>query len=264
MAPAHGHWSSAYEIDPFSVGLEEKLALLFAAEEALRGDPRLVRTEAGARAWRERKAFASTEGAACTQEQVACGAGIAAYAVGRRRRAGALLSPARTAASSRPRAGSTSIGSTSPARAPRVASEAVELLTAPPCPRGARTIVLHGEQLALQVHESIGHALELDRMLGSARPSYAGTSWVRAGATRAGLRYGSEHLNITADATLPGGAGLVRLGRRGRRRRARTPLVARGVLRGALSDRESAAALGLEPPAAACAPTASPASRSCG
>ena len=80
VTAAQGHWESTYEIDPFEVALEEKLGLLFAAEAALRGDPRIVRATASARAWRERKAFASTEGAACTQHSVACGAGIAAYA----------------------------------------------------------------------------------------------------------------------------------------------------------------------------------------
>ena len=81
VTPALGHWASPYEVDPFAVTLEDKLELLFAAEAALRtGDERLVRTAATCRAWRERKAFASTEGAACTQETVAAGAGIAAYA----------------------------------------------------------------------------------------------------------------------------------------------------------------------------------------
>ena len=86
-----------------------------------------------------------------------------------------------------------------------MAEEAVALLSAPPCPEGVQTIVLHAEQVALQVHESIGHALELDRiLLGEA--SYAGTSFV--GVPDIGsLRYGSEHLHITADATLPGGLG---------------------------------------------------------
>ena len=92
-----------------------------------------------------------------------------------------------------------------PGHAPRVAEEAVALLSAPPCPAGPATIVLHGEQLALQVHESIGHALELDRiLLGEA--SYAGTSWVPVGELGR-LRYGSPLLNVTADATLPGGLG---------------------------------------------------------
>ena len=83
--------------------------------------------------------------------------------------------------------------------------------------------MLQGEQLALQVHESIGHALELDRMqLGEA--SYAGTSWVTPGDLGT-LRYGSEHLNITADATLPGGLGTFAWDDEGVAG-ARTPLIA--------------------------------------
>src|SRR6476469_529791 len=243
VAPARGHWSSAYDVDPFSVSLEAKLALLFAAEEALHtGDPRLVRTEATARAWRERKAFASTEGAACTQEQVACGAGIAAYAgdgADVQVRSYPLSHGGFFAAAGWEHVDRLALTG----QGARVASEAVELLTAPPCPEGRRTIVLHGEQVALQVHESIGHALELDRIqLGEA--SYAGTSWVQPGDIGAGLRYGSEHLNITADATLPGGLGSFGWDDEGVPA-TRTPLIERGELRAALSNRESAAALGL-------------------
>src|SRR5262249_24799686 len=81
VAPARGHWAPPFATDPFAVALDEKLALLFAAERALRsGDQRIVRTTATAVAWRERKAFASTEGAACTQELVASGGGVTAYA----------------------------------------------------------------------------------------------------------------------------------------------------------------------------------------
>ena len=50
--------------------------------------------------------------------------------------------------------------------AARVGSEARELLTAPPCPSGETTLILGAEQLALQIHESVGHAIELDRILG--------------------------------------------------------------------------------------------------
>ncbi len=243
VAPARGHWSSACDVDPFSVSLEAKLALLFAAEEALHtGDPRLVRTEAGARAWRERKAFASTEGAACTQEQVACGAGIAAYAgdgADVQVRSYPLSHGGFFAAAGWEHVDRLALTG----QGARVASEAVALLTAPPCPEGRRTNVLHGEQVALQVHESIGHALELDRIqLGEA--SYAGTSWVQPGDIGAGLRYGSEHLNITADATLPGGLGSFGWDDEGVPA-TRTPLIERGELRAALSNRESAAALGL-------------------
>jgi TldD protein len=103
-------------------------------------------------------------------------------------------------------------------------------------------VVLGGEQLALQIHESIGHALELDRML-LQEAAYAGTSWVGAGDLGA-LRYGSEQLRISADATLPGGLGSFGWDDEGVAA-TRTMLVEDGVLRAALSDRQSAAAIGL-------------------
>lgn len=244
VEPARGHWASPHELDPFTVALEDKLDLLFAAEAALRtGDERLVRTLATATAWRERKAFASTDGAACTQELVAAGAGMAAYASDgsdvQVRTYPGVHGGGQTAA-----AGWEQItGMDLVAHAPRVASEAVELLSAPPCPPGTRTIVLHGEQVALQVHESIGHALELDRiLLGEA--SYAGTSWVSP-ADLGSLRYGSDLLHVTADATIPGGLGSFGWDDEGVAAK-RTALVEGGVLRAALSNRESAAAIGLD------------------
>jgi TldD protein len=243
VEPARGHWASPYEIDPFAVSLEDKLGLLFAAEAALRtGDERLVRTTATARAWRERKAFASTEGAACTQELVVASAGIAAYASD-----GADLQlrtyPGAHGGGLAAAAGWEHVlGLDLTSHAPRVASDAIELLTAPQCPQGTRTIVLHGEQVALQVHESIGHALELDRiLLGEA--SYAGTSWVAPGDIGS-LRYGSDLLHVTADATLPGGLGSFGWDDEGVAGK-RTVLVDGGVLRAALSNRESAATVGL-------------------
>ncbi len=102
-----------------------------------------------------------------------------------------------------------------------MAEEALALLAAPPCPAGVTTLILGGEQLALQLHESIGHALELDRILGG-EAGYAGTSWV--GVEDLGeLRYGSELLDVTADATVvPTGlgtfAGTTRASRRARPR----------------------------------------------
>jgi TldD protein len=242
--PARGHWSGPCEIDPFAVSLEDKLGLLFKAEAALRtGDERIVRTTAAARAWLRRKAFASTEGAACTQQTVACGAGISVYATDgdelQVRSYPTAHGDGQTAAAGWEQV----LGIDLEAHAPRVAAEAIELLTAPPCPEGTRTIVLHGEQVALQVHESIGHALELDRiLLGEA--SYAGTSWV--GAKDLGnLRYGSDLLHITADATLEGGLGSFGWDDEGVAA-IRTDLVRDGVLRAALSNRESAAAVGLD------------------
>jgi TldD protein len=244
VEPALGHWASEHAVDPFSIALEEKLDLLFAAEAGLRiGDERLVRTTATARSWRERKAFASTVGAACTQELVATGAGIAAYA-GDGTELQMRTYPGAHGGGLAAAAGWEHVRALDlAAHAPRVASEAIELLSAPPCPAGTRTIVLHGEQVALQVHESIGHALELDRiLLGEA--SYAGTSWV-APTDLGSLRYGSDLLHVTADATLPGGLGSFGWDDEGVAAR-RTVLIEGGVLRAALSNRESAAAIGLD------------------
>ncbi len=241
-APARGHWSSPRERDPFAIGLEEKLAVLLEAEAGLRGDARIVRTQASCLSTATTTAFASSDGAAYTQEVTACGGGIQAWAT-----AGGELQvrsyPSAHGGSVAQAGWEHLMGLELAAHAPRVAEEAVALLTAPPCPAGPTTLVLGSEQLALQVHESIGHALELDRiLLGEA--SYAGTSWVGA-ADLGTLRYGSEHLDITADATTPGGLGTFGWDDEGVAANAH-PLVARGVLRGALSDRESAAAAGLE------------------
>jgi TldD protein len=129
------------------------------------------------------------------------------------------------------------------AAAPRVAEEAIALLSAEVCPSTTTTLILDGEQLALQVHESVGHAVELDRVLGN-EASYAGISWVPADAI-GNLQYGSELMNVTADATNPGGLGSYRWDDEGVEGRA-VPIVRDGVLRGFLSSRESAAEIGLE------------------
>ncbi len=82
---------------------------------------------------------------------------------------------------------------------PRVAQEAIELLTAPNCPTGAMDLLLAPDQMILQIHESIGHPLELDRILGDER-NYAGTSFVTQDMIGS-YRYGSDLLNITFDPT---------------------------------------------------------------
>src|SRR5262245_58452245 len=85
--------------------------------------------------------------------------------------------------------------------APRVASEALQLLLAPNCPTGTTDVVLAPDQMILQIHESIGHPLELDRILGDER-NYAGTSFVTPDMFGT-YRYGSDLLNVTFDPTQP-------------------------------------------------------------
>lgn len=88
--------------------------------------------------------------------------------------------------------------------APRLAEEAIALSEAPPCPSGRMDAVIAADQMVLQIHESIGHPLELDRILGDER-NYAGTSFVTPEMFGT-YRYGSKHLNITFDPTIEGEA----------------------------------------------------------
>ncbi|MCI4364401.1 MAG: TldD/PmbA family protein, partial [Thermoplasmata archaeon] len=128
------------------------------------------------------------------------------------------------------------------ARAAVVGKEAVALLDAPGPPEGPTTLVLGSDQLALQVHESIGHATEADRIL-AYEAGYAGTSWVRP-EDLGHLKYGSPHLEIVADATEPGGLGSFGFDDEGLPAR-RVPIVHQGILVGLLSSRETGARLSL-------------------
>jgi predicted Zn-dependent protease len=84
--------------------------------------------------------------------------------------------------------------------APRIAREAIELLEAPQCPSGELDLLLDADQMMLQIHESIGHPIELDRILGDER-NYAGTSFVRK-EMFGEYQYGSDLLNVTFDPTI--------------------------------------------------------------
>jgi TldD protein len=228
--------------DPFAVSLEDKLDVLLTADERLRGDPRVRVSSAHFLAFREQRAFASSEGARLEQVTTDCGGGIAAIAV-----AGEETQLRSYPASFRgdvAQAGFEHFRALDlPAHAPRVAEEAVALLTAPACPTGRSTVVLDGGQLALQLHESVGHAVELDRVLGT-EASYAGTSFLSP-SDRGGLRYGSAAMSVTADATTPGGLGSFGWDDEGVPAQS-LPIVREGVLRGFLSSRESAAEVGLD------------------
>src|SRR5205085_11804694 len=86
--------------------------------------------------------------------------------------------------------------------APQLAAEALQLLAAPDCPSEVMDVLLAPDQMILQIHESIGHPLELDRILGDER-NYAGTSFVTPDMFGT-YRYGSELLNVTYDPTRRG------------------------------------------------------------
>jgi TldD protein len=239
---ARGEWASTFERDPFEVPLEEKLGVLVAADAGLRTEPGVALTRARFSAFRTETIFANTEGALCEQRVTECGGGIAAVAV----------EDADSQIRSYPASHGGHVSEAGyehflelelPGHAPRVAAEAVALLRAPACPHERTTLVLAGEQLGLQVHESVGHAVELDRVLGR-EASYAGTSFVPADGIGS-LRFGSERVNVTADATTPGGLGSFRWDDEGVEGRP-VPIVREGMLAGFLSSRETAAEIGLE------------------
>ncbi len=84
--------------------------------------------------------------------------------------------------------------------------EAVALLKADRCPEGVFNIILDSSQLGLQIHESVGHPIELDRVLGM-EANFAGTSFLTLDKLRK-LRYGSDLVNVVADARQEHGPGL--------------------------------------------------------
>jgi TldD protein len=240
--PARGEYESPVERDPFAVPLEDKLAVLAAADAGLRTEPDVAVTLARFQALSVEKLFASTEGALCRQRLTECGGGLSAIAVN------GDESQVRSFPASHgglvAQAGYEHFLALDLAgQAPRVAAEAAALLRAPACPPGRRTLLLAGEQLGVQVHESIGHAVELDRVLGR-EVSYAGTSFVPADAIGS-LRLGSDLVNVTADAGSAGGLGSFRWDDEGVEGRA-VPIVRSGVLAGFLSSRETAVEIGLD------------------
>jgi TldD protein len=239
VEPVTAAYRTETDRDPIEVPLSEKIELCLRAEGQLTR-PGIEVTEAFVRGQREVRAFASSEGADVLQEFCECGGGISALAVGDGRVQ--VRSYPSSHGGSSEQAGWEYIESLELEReAPRVAEEAVALLGAPPCPAGVTTIVVDAEQMQLQVHESVGHPIELDRVYGT-EAAYAGTSFLQPD-NLGSLRYGSSLMNVTADATTPGGLGTFAFDDEGVPAR-REPIVEEGVLRGFLSSRETASRLG--------------------
>ena len=226
--------------DPFAVSLDDKIALLLRVNEAMMKVNSIVMAESNVYYQREKKTFGSSEGSLIEQDLVETGCGIEATAV----------DEGEVQQRSYPNSVGRHQGTEGwefvkrydlAGNAPRVAEEAAALLTAKPCPAGATTIILDGSQLALQVHESCGHAVELDRVLGT-EAAYAGTSFLTTEKLGT-FRYGSDVVNLTADATVPGGLGTFGYDDEGVPAQS-TPLVSNGLFVGYLTSREAAASLG--------------------
>jgi len=124
--------------------------------------------------------------------------------------------------------------------APRIAEECVALLKAEQCPSGVKDIILGGSQVGLQIHESIGHPIELDRVLGT-EANFAGMSFLTLDKLNS-LQYASDIVNVVADATVEHGPGLGTFAYDDEGVPAQsTPIIKDGLFVGYLSSRETAA-----------------------
>jgi TldD protein len=239
VAAGSGRYATAVGRDPFDVSVADKVALCLRAEESM-ADPGVTIRSASVRAQREHKIFISSEGADFEHELVECGAGMDAIAI-----ADGIVQlrsyPSAHGGNSA-QAGWEHVEELAlEQHGGRVAEQAVALLIADPCPSGRMDVVIDAEQMQLQVHESVGHPTELDRVYGT-EAAYAGTSFLKP-TDLGSLRYGSEHMNITADATTPRGLGSFGWDDEGVPAQ-REAIVEAGVLRGFLTSRETAAQIG--------------------
>jgi TldD protein len=236
-------WQNPYVKDPFQIPLERQLELLLAADAEMRRVKGLTLAETSMQFRRMEQWYASTLGSRIHQLKMQSGAGIVATSFandeiqkrsypnsfgGQHQLAGYELVEALDL-----------IGN-----AQRVAEEAIALHKAAQCPEGERTILLESSQLGLQIHESIGHPIELDRVLGM-EANFAGLSFLTLDKLGK-LRYASDIVNVVADARLDHGPGLGTFGYDdegvpGKR----TEIIKEGLFTGYLSNRETAVTIGL-------------------
>lgn len=243
VKPLVDSYSSECDVDPFEVPLAEKLTLLGAANRTLKQEKAVTIAQCFFSCYETNQTFASTEGAFLVQKIVETGGGMAATAI----KGGELQVrsyPNSFRGNFATRGYEYVEGLDLPGNAARVAEEAARLIVAPQCPSGRRTVILDGGQLALQVHESIGHPIELDRVLGL-EAGFAGTSFLKP-ADVGRLRYGSDVVNVVADATEPGGLGTFGYDDEGVPAQ-RTDIIREGIFHGFLSSRETAQAVSQPP-----------------
>jgi TldD protein len=236
-------WRTPVDKDPFSVPMDEMMQLLLEADKELRGAAGVTLAETSMSFTRLEQFFASTLGSAIQQVKVYSGAGMVATSFadneiqkrsypnsfgGQHASAGyELVEGLRLVENAR-----------------RVGEEAVALHKAAKCPQGRRTLILDSSQLGLQIHESIGHPIELDRVLGT-EANFAGMSFLTLDQLGK-LQYGSEIVNAVADARLEHGPGLGTFGYDDEGVPAQCiDIIKDGRFLGYLSSRETAREVGL-------------------
>ncbi len=241
--PVHqASWSTPVVEDPFTVPTSDKVDLLVGVTGTMQAVEGVAVATGNLTFWETEKWFVSSQGHRIHQRIVESGGGFDATAIGE----------TETQRRSYPQSfGQFETGGFEVVRAwrfadnaQRIAEEAVALLTADEMDERETNLILEGSQLALQIHESVGHAIELDRILGW-EAAFAGTSHLELPELHR-HRYGSALMNITADATLPGALGSFGYDDEGTPAQ-RVDIVKDGRWVGVLSGRDSAALAGLPP-----------------
>jgi TldD protein len=237
-------WQSPFRKDPFEMPLETQLELLLRADAEMRRVKGVTLTETDMQFRKIDSWFASSIGSRIHQRKVISGCGIAATSfqgdeIQKR-------SYPNSFGGQHALQGYELIESLDLVKhAPEIAQEAAELHGAAQCPERTGTLILGGSQLGLQIHESIGHPIELDRVLGQ-EANFAGTSFLTLDKLNT-LRYASEIVNVVADARIEHGQGLGTFAYDDEGVPAqRTDIIKHGEFRGYLSNRETAHLIGLE------------------
>ncbi len=194
-----GEYATAVEQPWDALPLADKLALLQEEVAAMAGDSRVVERSASLMRVRADSLYLTADGGMVQQRQelLAPDAGVIVHAEGitQKRTTGGRGLSRQGGLEVLRQTGFVGCGS-------RLLDQALELLAAPQCPSGRMDLVLAPDQMMLQIHESIGHPLELDRILGDER-NYAGTSFVTLDMFGS-YQYGSPLLNVSFDPTQAG------------------------------------------------------------
>jgi len=247
LAPEQSYidsWQSPCRKDPFEIPLETQLALLLAADAEMRRIKGVTLTETGMQFRKIDSWFASSIGSRIHQRKVITGCGVAATSF--QGQEIQKRSYPNSFGGQHSLEGYELVESLDLLKnAPIVAEEAAALHSAAQCPEKKGTLILGGSQLGLQIHESVGHPIELDRVLGE-EANFAGTSFLTLDQLNK-LRYGSDIVNVVADARLEHGPGLGSFAYDDEGVPAQcTDIIKDGQFRGYLSNRETAHLIGLQ------------------
>ncbi|PKK84219.1 MAG: peptidase C69 [candidate division Zixibacteria bacterium HGW-Zixibacteria-1] len=243
-----GQFVSPLEIDPFAISLDEKISFLMDIDKVMAeaGGETLNSRNCFAGFRRRDKYFVSSAGSLISQMLIQTGAGLSVGLTKGHRESYERSFP--TSSGQYESKGFELLEELKSKDAvPQLVEEVKMLLSAEECPAKTTTLLLSGDQVSLQMHESIGHPLELDRVFGSER-NFSGTSFATPENLNK-LKYASDIVTVTSDPTTPHGLASYAYDDEGV---AAYPadLIKNGLLVNYLSSRETAARIGLKSTAA--------------